>query len=99
MIKTIIVLLLLFASINPIFSQQFSGGSGTQSDPYLISNIDDWLELTNIVNTNDGSMGGDLPGSNWSNNKFFEITQDITDTVRIPVGHNFLYILNIKSWS
>ena len=94
------IIFLNFLAITNTKAQTFSGGGGQSiTDPYLISNIDDLIELANIVNTNNGSTGGDAGVRlNWSDGKFFKVTQDITDAVTIPIGGGFLYILNIKSW-
>ncbi|MCL2040043.1 MAG: hypothetical protein FWG85_06405 [Bacteroidetes bacterium] len=79
--KLINTLLFLISVPNLLFAQTFSGGTGTEADPYLISNIADIEELTNLVNV------GYAPGSgNWSNGKYFRVTQDITDGVKIPIG-------------
>ena len=82
----------LFALIS-INLYGFSGGSGTEIDPYLISNIDDWYKLADSVNR--GVADCNIPPCNWSNSKYFKLTQDIQDTIRIPVGEGFLYIFNI----
>ena len=45
---------LLFWSIlfcNAAVAQTFSGGTGTESDPYLISNVNDLKELSNMTDT------------------------------------------------
>ena len=77
--KLINTLLFLISVPNLLFAQTFSGGTGTEADPYLISNIADIEELTNLVNV------GYAPGSgNWSYGKYFRVTQDITDGVKIP---------------
>jgi len=36
------------------YAQTFSGGSGTQADPYKISKPEDLVELSNFTNVNDG---------------------------------------------
>ena len=57
-------------------SAQFSGGNGTQTYPYLISNKNDMEALADsVANT-----------ALWSQGKYFELTQDIPDSVRKSVG-------------
>jgi len=70
---------------------QFSGGWGTQNSPYLISSKEDLEELADSVKNNNISWPTIGWGLNWSHGKYFEITQDITDPVIIPIGENFLY--------
>jgi len=87
----ITIIFLNFLSITNTKAQTFSGGGGQSiTDPYLISNIDDINELTALVNSAVVPLQ-----NNWSYGKFFKVTQDITDTVRVPIGESFLYILNI----
>jgi len=71
-------------TIGSLNAQTFSGGTGTQVDPYLISNIDDINELRDLVESLTNSLD-----SNWSRGKYFELTQDIADTVTIPIGITF----------
>ena len=79
----IIIVLLLIGTVKNLNAQTFSGGTGSQSTPYLISNIDDILELTDLVNNEQNN-------ENWSKGKFFRLIQDITDTVRTPIGNSFI---------
>ncbi|MCL2131734.1 MAG: hypothetical protein FWH36_04675, partial [Lentimicrobiaceae bacterium] len=60
------VMLLFF--IQTSFAQTFSGGSGTQGDPYRISTPSDLVELSAITNVNDGiaTVG-----------QYFELTNNI----------------------
>ena len=74
---TMFLLALAFSS-SRAFS--FSGGNGTESDPYQIANIDDLQEL------NDSVIFGS--GTSWSINKYFILTQDITDIVTFHIGGN-----------
>jgi hypothetical protein len=55
---------------------QFSGGAGTQANPYQISSKADMEALADSV----------AIGNYWSRNKYFELTNDITDSVRTSVG-------------
>ena len=48
----------------------FSGGSGTQDDPYLISNKEDFAEFAKNINSDNPYSG-----------QFFEVTQDIVGMV------------------
>lgn len=50
----ICITIALFTS--PIFAQTFSGGSGTQSDPYQISNVNDILSLANNSSSSSGKF-------------------------------------------
>ena len=71
----------------------FSGGNGTQSYPYLISNIDDINELRDSVESLNNIQTTHPPNLiNWSRGKYFRLTQDITDAVTTPIGRGFLYI-------
>lgn len=49
-------------------AQTYSGGSGTETDPYLISSNADMVALANAVNNS----------SNYSKDKHFLLTQDLT---------------------
>jgi hypothetical protein len=55
----------------------FSGGSGTQADPYLISSVEDWNALANSVND----------GTSTYSNTYFKLTKDIDDPVTTMVGN------------
>ena len=59
----------LLCAVVPGAWAQFSGGSGTEADPYQISTADDWIALCN--NVNKGT-------STTYNGKFFKLTADIT---------------------
>ena len=58
----------LFVFSLSVYSQTFSGGSGTSADPYKISKPEDLVELYTITNVNDGiaTVG-----------KYFEMTNNI----------------------
>jgi hypothetical protein len=49
--KILFFLLLFFIAKSSSLYSQFSGGSGTESDPYLISSKDDLRELSDSVIT------------------------------------------------
>lgn len=75
---------LLFWSIlfcNAAVAQTFSGGTGTKSDPYLISNVNDLKELSNMTDT----PGAD--GTQQTYGKFFRLTQDITEPFVGMIGY------------
>ena len=49
-----IILVLTIWSLGGLYAQTFSGGSGTQANPYKISKPQDLVELSNFTNTNGG---------------------------------------------
>lgn len=61
-----ILILIAFLSFGTTAWAQFSGGTGTAVDPYLISSKDDWNTLHNQVK--DGNL---------YTGKFFKMTADI----------------------
>ena len=71
--KTLLILFALLA-FGPTAWAQFSGGTGTEADPYKISNKSDWNELANNVNN----------GNTYSG-KFFKMTNHVS-TVSEMVG-------------
>ena len=74
--KAPILLLLALLAFAPMACwAQFSGGTGTADDPYLISSKADWNVLHNQVK--DGNL---------YTGKFFEMTADI-GTVTTPIGY------------
>jgi len=80
--------LLLMATVNNL-TAQFSGGSGTEQDPYLISNVDDLQELSDSVNTTPANVNIFTYEyrDNWSRGKYFMLTNDIIeDSVKKPIG-------------
>jgi len=90
--KTKIILLFVIFNANILlYPQTFSGGGGLSiTDPYLISNVADLQELAAIVNL--GYWGVTTP--NWSRDKYFKLTQDITDTFRTQIGRAFATSMN-----
>lgn len=61
-------------------AQTFSGGTGSAADPYLISNVNDLKELSQMVDT---------PGegnTQQTYGKFFRLTQDITEPFKQMIG-------------
>ncbi|MDR0926432.1 MAG: hypothetical protein LBO69_01525, partial [Ignavibacteria bacterium] len=70
--STIIIILFLMAS--DYSYSQFSGGDGTSASPYLISSLEDLLEL------NDSTL------SSKTNGRYYSLTQNISDTLRQAIG-------------
>ena len=61
-------------------AQTFSGGNGSATDPYLISNVNDLKELSSMVDT---------PGegnTQQTYGKYFRLTQDITEPFKQMIG-------------
>ncbi len=73
--KATILIFLALMAFAPMAWAQFSGGTGTAEDPYLISSKADWDALHNQVK--DGNL---------FTGKFFKMTADI-GTVTTPVGY------------
>ena len=73
--KTSILILLILLAFAPKAWAQFSGGTGTAEDPYLISSKDDWNTLHNQVK-----------GGNLYTGEFFKMTADI-GTVTTPISY------------
>lgn len=74
--KKIIFLFVAFAAyIQPTNAQFLGGGSGTESDPYRIYNIEHWNEFTTEYN-DPQSIYGDFSGIH------LRLMNDIMDTVR-----------------
>jgi hypothetical protein len=65
----------------PVFSL-FSGGSGTEADPYQITSREDMEELADSVNNGNRKL------DNFSRNKYFILMNDITDSVRTVIADN-----------
>ena len=87
--KKLIINLLFLISVPYLFS--FSGGTGTESDPYQISTRADWNVFVDSVRFN--------INPNWSLNKYFILTQDITDVVyERVIGRNFRGHFNGKGY-
>jgi hypothetical protein len=72
--KFVYIILLVFVIVScPAFSQ-FSGGNGTEANPYQITSVDDMLELNDSVINNHPMTG-----------KYFTLVNNI-DTLRIGIG-------------
>ena len=74
--KFFLVALCFWAFTNKAMGQGYSGGSGTENDPYLISSKADMEALANAVNN----------GNNYSQGKYFLLTQDITEVIVTVIG-------------
>ena len=75
--KTILfTIIYLFTAIN-IFAQSYSGGSGTENDPYLISSKTDMETLATAVNGGNSYFG-----------KYFLLTQDLIGVTTIIGNYN-----------
>ncbi|MCL2040338.1 MAG: hypothetical protein FWG85_07930 [Bacteroidetes bacterium] len=85
--KKLITTLLFLISASYLFS--FSGGNGTEASPYEIANYDDMLELRDSV-----EYGIHTNLFNWSYEKYFKVTQDITTPIDFHIGRysvNYTY--------
>ena len=65
-------ILFLFFSFSIVTAQTYSGGSGTENDPYLISSKADMEELANNYN---------------SEGKYYLLTNNITEAVTTVIGY------------
>ena len=93
--KLILLIALCFVLCNAKTEAQFSGGDGTQATPYLISSKDDLEELADSVsNSPQNGTVYDPDPKNWSFGKYFLVTDNITDTIRIPIGLGFSTNIN-----
>ena len=72
----IISTIICFVILSNYAYSQFSGGTGTEADPYQITSRADMEALADSVNN----------GNNWSKGKYFRLMNDITDSVRTPIG-------------
>lgn len=70
-------------NITAVDTLMFSGGMGTEEDPYIISCLKDLKELETVVANN--SLGKD-PSKNWSYDKWFLIYNDIKDPFEGTIG-------------
>ena len=69
----------------PIFitANLFSGGNGSESNPYKITKVADLEELEMYVNTNVISLTKRI---NWSDGKYFSLENDIDTLVDVIIG-------------
>ena len=72
--------LLLVGKLNA----QFSGGSGTEQDPYQITSKEDLKALADSVNNSPSN--NESTRYNWSQDKHFILMNDITDSVKTIIG-------------
>ena len=75
--KTINIIIIYLCCSVSIFAA-FDGGTGTATDPYLITTREHLIELRDSI---------DL-GINWSIGKHFKVMNDITDPVKTMIGNN-----------
>ena len=70
--KLVSLFLLIFAANLPliVFGQQFSGGEGTQEQPYLISTPEDWETFANCIN-------GDETNAAYTD-KYYQLAGNLT---------------------
>ncbi|MDR0927060.1 MAG: hypothetical protein LBO69_04760, partial [Ignavibacteria bacterium] len=73
--KVLLIVAIIFATTLTA-SAQFSGGSGTQADPYQITSKADMEELADSC----------FNRSWWSQGKYFSLMNNITDSVRTTIG-------------
>ena len=79
----LLLMALCFCALaNKALGQTYSGGSGTESDPYLISSKADMEELNTTLKMN--------RSYNYSVGKYFLLTQDLTDII-YPIGDRYGY--------
>jgi hypothetical protein len=73
--------------IHTNLSAQFSGGSGTESAPYLITSKADMEKLADSVKLHyyDSSYKISI---NWSKNKYFKLMNDITEPITTGIAVN-----------
>lgn len=74
--NTFILCILSIFFMTTLSAQTYSGGSGTELAPYLISSKADMETLATAVN-----------GGNTYSGKYFLLTQDITDAVTTVIGN------------
>ena len=77
----ILLLLLVFASVSGY--AQFSGGNGTEANPYQIRTRQHLELLADSV-----SNCAPSPADNWSKGKYFKIMNGIDDSIRTVIGSN-----------
>lgn len=66
----------------------FSGGNGTEGNPYLIKTKKDMEDLASLVNENTLQT---VYGRNWSYGNYFSLQNDIlNDTIKTIVGENLI---------
>ena len=74
---TTLLISFAFTVSNVALLSQYSGGKGTESDPYQIANKADMETLANSVNN----------GFYYSRNKYFKLMNDITDSLTKTIGY------------
>ena len=96
--KKYLVLILTLVINIPTFSQ-FSGGDGSVSNPYRITNKADLKDLSDSVGNS--PLNNYTTGYNWSKDKHFKVMNDIEDSVKTVVGYtnNMFFIFTNETES
>ena len=71
-----LVLVAALATVSPVWGQPFGGGTGTETDPYLITSATDWGTLAGDVNS-----GTSYSGVFFKQTANISITSGVGDTV------------------
>ncbi|MDR0927119.1 MAG: hypothetical protein LBO69_05070 [Ignavibacteria bacterium] len=77
--KKVLILVAIIFATTLTASAQFSGGSGTQADPYQITSKADMEELADVVNTSSYFYNG-------TQDKYYKLMNNITDSVQLMIG-------------
>ena len=85
-IVTVAFILIISTVSNFSLLAQFGGGNGTENNPYQIKTRQHLEELADSVENSPSNNSA--THYNWSRNKYFIVTQNITDTVRTVIGKN-----------
>ena len=85
------LVLLLFAVISgqSMKAQTFSGGTGTETDPYQIASLDDWNTLAYAIVGNSDQAANDFA------DKYFKMTADIEQKGKPKTGVNGNFRLEV----
>ena len=81
---TLLMTLALFALLVGNLNAQFSGGDGTENNPYKITSKKDLKELADSVANS--PFNNPITHYNWSKNKYFILMNDINDTIMFSIG-------------
>ena len=82
--KRKILFLLLFVVLSNYAFSQFSGGDGTENNPYRITSKKDLEELNDSIRNS--LLNNPRTDYNWSRGKYFKIMNDITDSIKFCIG-------------
>jgi len=86
--KTIVTVAFAF-TVSSICYSQFSGGKGTQLDPYKITSRIDMEALADSVANS--SSNDPITNNNWSSGKYFKVINDIADSIKRVIVIDFSY--------